>query len=251
MKTELNGEERFRAAKLRVIGCDEKTEGVGGLNEKTLHRILKFYFEPRIEFHERKLLGRVADVLNESGVIEIQTRAMEKMNPKLSVFLHSAKVTLVIPLAKTKSVTWVDTENGSLSKARKSPRGEGIFDALFEMSKIKEHLFSENLTVKLLFLDVSEYRYLNGYGASKKRGARRLDRIPNAIISELDVNCAHDVFLALKDALPTDFTAKTFAALTKKGSRKNYYILKLLLDIGVVKLIGKEGRAHVYALSET
>jgi len=229
---------------MRVLSESGSEGGIGRLNEKTLHKILKLYIEPDESFHEIKFLGKVADIKTSSRVFEIQTGALEKMNPKLEVFLKESPVTLVLPLAAKKSVSWV--ADGNVSPSRKSPKSEGVFDALLELSKISKHFCDKNLTVKLLFLDVSDYRYLNGWDRSKKRGSTRCDRIPNAIIKELDISSKEDV-LALMGTVPSgEFLAKDFAKITKKTSRKNYYILRFLQDIGALSKVREEKRAFIY-----
>ena len=61
-------------------------EGIGTLSERALHRILKLAFEPNEAFHEKKVLGSVADIQNEGGIVEIQTRAFEKCARSLKNF---------------------------------------------------------------------------------------------------------------------------------------------------------------------
>ena len=219
-------------------------EGIGTLNEKTLHKVLKLYIEPREEYHEVKFLGKVADIKNENGIFEVQTAAMEKMNPKLERFLTASPVTLVLPLLAKKTVSWIN--GGDISSPRRSPKTEGIFDAFYHLSKISSHFGHENLTVKLLFLDVSEYKYLNGRGKDLKRGATRCDRIPNSLISEIDIKTTDDVLSLIPQIPPVEFTAKDFAKITKKKSMKNYYVLRFLQDVGLVSKVGKEKRAFIY-----
>ena len=45
----------------------------------------------------------------------------------------------------------------------------------------------ENLTVKVVFLDMEEYRLLNGWSRDKKRGSHRYDRIPLDFIEEKEL----------------------------------------------------------------
>ena len=112
----------FRRAKLRVLAEEVKTDGVGGLSEKAIHKILKLTFEPNTDFHEVKFLGSVADIKNGEGIIEIQTKDLFRLESKLEKFLAVSPVTVVIPLIREKYIRWIDTETGEITEPRKSPR---------------------------------------------------------------------------------------------------------------------------------
>ena len=54
----------FMRAQNAVIGEGIERDGIGTLSERALHRILKLAVEPNEEFHEKKILGSVADISN-------------------------------------------------------------------------------------------------------------------------------------------------------------------------------------------
>ncbi len=237
----------FSEARRFVLSDGGGGHEIGRLSEKTLHRILKYYIEPNDAFHEIAFMGSVADIKNSKGIFEIQTRSTERLNPKLSKFLAESRVTLVLPLAAEKRLSWLDTESCTISEPRKSPKTETLFDALFELSKIKSHLLHENFKLKLLFLSVSEFRYLNGYDKTKKHGSTRCERIPNKLISELDFDNVRELCEAVAKELPDgEFTAAEFKKLTRRTARRNHYILHFLLDFGVISRAGSRGKAFLY-----
>ena len=63
----------FEEAKLKILGTQRQRLGIGTLAEKTVHAILKNYYEPREEKQEVPLAGYVADIFTGQEVIEIQT----------------------------------------------------------------------------------------------------------------------------------------------------------------------------------
>lgn len=238
--------ERFMNARLLVLSESGESGGIGRLAEKSLHKTLKYYIEPNAEYHEVKFLGSVADIMRDGAIYEIQTRGCEKLRAKLLKFLANAKVTVVLPLCENKSVAWIDKETGEILKSHKSPKKEGLFDAIFELSKIREFLSNSNFSVKLIFLDVSEYRYLDGWDKSGKRGSTRLERIPNKLLSEIDIKDKSDIALLLPFSKGEEFSAKELARKTKMRGRKNYYVLRFLLDTGIIEKSREEGRAFIY-----
>ena len=60
--------------------------------------MLKVYFEPRPACREQPLAGYVADILNEEGVTEVQTRNYGALRKKLAAFLPLMPVRVVCQL---------------------------------------------------------------------------------------------------------------------------------------------------------
>ena len=158
--------ERFNAAKEKIIGKKHNDKGIGTLSEKTVHGVLKHFFEPDEDCHEVALHGYFADIYNDSGVIEIQTRQLNKLREKLAVFLNYYPVTVVYPMPANKWLSWINPETGETGGRRKSPRHFTIYDSFFELYKIKSYLKNPNLTIKLVLMDVEEYKLLNGWDNS-------------------------------------------------------------------------------------
>lgn len=236
----------FLAARERVLGSEPRREGIGTLSEKTLHKILKLYIEPDASRHEVDLMGSVADVKNGQGVFEIQTRSYDKLAPKLERLLECERVTVVCPLATDKSVRWINGETGELSPPRKSPRRENIYDAFKMLFGIRRVIANENLTVRVLYLSVDDYRNLDGYGADKKRRSTRMERIPNEILGEITLEKREDYVSLLPPELGEEFVASELAGAIGRTSRYSFYVLKLLVSVGAISETGKRGRAVLY-----
>ena len=164
----------FDAAKEKIIGKSHNDKGIGTLSEKTLHAVLKMYYEPDEDNHEVAIDGYFADIYNEHGIIEIQTRQLNKLRDKLSVFLNEYQVRVVYPMPYEKYLSWIEPETGDITSRRKSPKRCSMYDAMFELYKIKAFLKNQNLKVTLLLIDMEEYKLLNGWSYDKKRGSDAL-----------------------------------------------------------------------------
>lgn len=241
---------RFAVARSRVLSESTLEGGVGTLSEKTLHKILKFYFEPNEEKHEVSYLGSIADIKNEEGIIEIQTGSFERLGPKLEKFLPEIHVTVVHPIALEKTVFWFDKDTGEISEQKRSPKRGRITDALPELYKIRQQITDENLTVRLVFVSVEEYKALDGYGKYKKIRATKMERIPKRIIEILDLKTKNEYKMLIPEGLPTPFFAKDFDKATALKGRRAYYALKFLVDTGLVMRGEKQGRAYTYRIIE-
>ncbi len=240
--------ERFLKVKDEVLSTARVENGIGTLSEKTLHRILKHYFEPLAGLHEQKLGRYVADILNEDGVTEIQTRSLSAMRAKLDAFLSVTTVTLVHPIVHKKWVTWVDPETGECTKKHRSPKTGTVYDAFWELGAIPAYLSHPNLRVCILLLDMEETRLLNGWSKNKKRGSTRADRIPTALVSECRFETKDDYLKILPDTLPPVFTRAELAVHAKQPKERMYSVLRVMMAVGAVKECGMRGREKQYAI---
>ena len=143
----------FAAACRATQETGRADQGVGTLGEKTLHRVLKRMIEPDVSRHEVKLGNYVADVLNERGVFEIQTRSLHKLKPKLTALLPYYPVTVVVPVIETKWLLVMDPETGELTGRRKSPKRGKAADLLGDLAYLKPLLPDPNLSFLLVRLE--------------------------------------------------------------------------------------------------
>jgi len=240
----------FQTALNKIVGKKHNDKGIGTLSEKTLHGVLKHYFEPNEDYHEVALDGYYADIFNETGVIEIQTRQLNKLRDKLSIFLNNYPVTIVYPCPFNKWLSWIDPETKKVSGRRKSPRHYTEYDAFYELYKIKMFLKNPNIRIKLVLLDVEEYKLLNGWDDTKKRGAVRYDRIPIGIRNIISIEQPEDYVQFVPIELETAFTANDYAKAVHSSEEAARMVLNILYYIGIVKRTGKKGRAFLYELDK-
>ena len=221
--------------------------GVGTLSEKMLHRILKYCYEPDPKKHEIAVLDSIADIKNEQGIVEIQTRSFDKLAPKLAKFLPYYRVNVVYPIVTEKIIRYVDKTDGSVTQPKKSPHRLRACDAAKELRQISSFIGDENLTVTLLFVKAEEYRLLDGWDKTKKKGATKLECLPIEILDEVILKTKEDYKILLPADLPTSFSAAEHARLIKRTLRSAYHSLRLLLELGLVTR-EKLGRAYLYSI---
>ena len=238
--------ENFKRARLAVLSESVVTEGVGGLGEKAVHKILKLTIEPDVTKHEVKYLGSIADIKNDDGIYEIQTRHPENLSKKLEKLLPECKVTLVIPLIKEKRIRWINTQTGEISEPRKSPKSEDAYTAINQLHPIAKFFTHPNFRLKLIFLSADEYKRLDGWDKTKKKGATRIERIPSELLSVIDFNSVSDYERYIPSEISGEFLAKDFARAIKRPSRFTYFVIRFFVNLGLVAPIGKEGRAIKY-----
>lgn len=242
----ITNQQLFLDACGKVIDVDRTRNGIGTLQEKTIHAVLKHYFEPREEFHEIRLNGYVADIHTPHGVIEIQTGSFQSLRKKLEVFLANGPVTIVYPIPHIKWVRWLNEDSGEMTEKRKSPKKGTPYMSFFELYKIKEFLTHPNLKICIILINMVEYRLLNGWSLDKKRGSSRYDRIPTQLSEEIWINSASDYEKLIPDSLISEFDSKDYKKATGLTLSAAQTALNVLNYVGAVKRCGKSGRAYLY-----
>ncbi len=238
--------QRFTDACDYILKNGTSDSGIGTLSEKTLHAVLKRYYEPCDEDREVKIGRFVADIVGENGIIEIQTQSFERLKAKLEAFLSCTDVTVVYPIAKVKYICRIDPVTGEASKPRKSPVTGTVYHAFKELYHIRELLISPRLHIKLVLLEITEYRTHNNKSRRGRRGDARCERIPTKLFEEVSIDCRDDWNKLIPEGLNDEFTAKEFAALCKLDSFATSGALKVLSAVGLVEKGEKQGRAYIY-----
>jgi len=240
---------QFEDAVGAAFSAGARPKNIGTLGERTLHLVLKNYLEPNPAFHEVNLGNYYADILNDRGVFEIQTRQFNKLRAKLDFFLKEHPVTIVYPIAYRKWLLWVDELTGEVTKRRLSPRRGGFCDVFPELYRIKSYLSHDSLRILIIRLDLEEYRLLNGWSEDRKRGSWRKDRIPVSVHDELLLSSARDYAKLIPDTLGESFTSREFSNAAKISLPSARTALNILNAMGTVKRVGKQSNSFLYKRS--
>ncbi len=243
--------EAFEQAKLKVLLDRHEPQGFGTLQEKTVHAVMKLYYEPDIDYHEVPVEGYIADIYKNGHIIEIQNGNFNRLREKLKTFLPLYKVTVVFPIPHNRWLIYIDEESGELSKKRKSPVTGSVYSAFPELYKIKEFLGHPNLSFSFPLVDMDEYRLLprsagsKTKGRGKKRGSR-YDRMPLELYDEINFERPEDFVQVIPIELNGQFTVKEFAAAAHIHRDYAQITLHILNHMELVKRAGKRSREYLY-----
>lgn len=241
--------QRYEYAKEKVIGKNRKRDSIGTLSEKTVHAVLKYYYDADKSHHEISLEGSVADVFDGSRVVEIQTKGFYKLKNKLERFLPLYPVTIVYPISCIKWVCWIDESTKKIVSKRKSPKKGNPYLVFKELYGIRQFLINNNLHIRIVMMDMEEYRLLNGWSTDKKRGSQRFDRYPLEIKDEVVLDDVRDYIQLLPLELPEIFTSANLAKTAKIPLALSQMTLLVMTEMGVVKRIGKDKKSFLYKIS--
>jgi hypothetical protein len=219
---------------------------IGLLNEKPLHACLKdWYAQPGDRF-EVPVDGYVIDIVRDDLLVEIQTGSIASIKSKLSALVRSHSIRLVYPIALERWI--VKPERGANGKGtrRRSPHKGRVEDLFLEMVGLPHLLPNRNFSFEVL-LTKEEVRRLGGDCRRRRRGwvteERRLLEVVDRILFESPA----DWRALLPEGLEL-FTARDLAEALDISTDLAQKMAYLLRGGRVINLIGRQGRANLYAL---
>ena len=227
-------------------------EGIGTLGEKRMHAIIKRYLSEDHIYHEVGVLdtGYVSDVRIGNDVYEVQTGAFYPMKKKIAHYIENTDctVTVVHPISVTRWVTWVDAKTGEATPRKKSPKRERAIHLLPELYCLLPYLGNERLRFRLLMVEEEDFRTLSGRKDNRKRGARLYERMPLALLGEIEFSSPDDFSVFLPNDLPSPFTVKDFSQKTGLRGRDAYSAVHVLEKLGLITKTEPIGRAMAFEI---
>lgn len=235
----------------------EDAPHIGTLREKRLHAAVKRYLCPDEACHERpvgdllredgaKPRRMVADILAEGHILEVQTGGFFPLREKIGWYLtHTpCRVTVVHPIPAVKYLSWIDPEDGSILSRHKSPKRGKVKDVARELYWISDYIGNPRFAVRLLLLELEEYRMADGWSKDRKRGSNRYERFPTALLGDVTLRSPADYAawflppaLSAPDAEEScpPFTAAAYAKATGIRGKATYSTIHLLEKLKLIE----------------
>lgn len=224
----------------------------GELRERTLHKQLKALYRPEDGMAEWSVAGSIADLWSPTaGVIEIQTRTLAKLRPKLASYLEAGlSVTVVHPLAVQRTlVTW-NAERTEVLTKRKSPKSDRIEAAFREIGSLADFLLHPRFRLNLALVRETEHRCADGKGSWRRQGKSKVDRVLDELTGER-VFATRDDYAAL---IPKQWvqpgTAASLAEDLHLTAGEAQALVSCFKKLGVLEVCGRQGRAQLLRQSQ-
>ena len=224
------------------------TNGIGTLQEKSLHAAVKVWYATEGDRLEHVVDGYVVDIVrDDSTMIEIQTGGFTPLKRKLQELTADYTVRLVHPIAALKWIVRVAGDGVKEIGRRRSPkhgRAEHIFEQLVS---IPELINKDSFSVELLLIEEEEVRCYDGKGSWRHPEWRRHDRRLVEVSQQRVFERAGDFLAFVPEDLPRPFTNRELAdaggyRLPLAG--KMTYCLRRM---GALQVTGKRGNAQLFA----
>lgn len=235
---------------------EKERDGIGLYAEKRLHSVLKRWMYDDFTAHEQKVPTRdgktsrfVADILTPSGeIIEIQTGELYPLARKISFYMEQTDhtVTLVHPLVAKKQISWMDPKTGKVISCSRSPKKETLLSGLAKLKPFAPYLGDVRFSVLFVFVELDEYRLLDGIGKSRKLRSHRYELIPMDMTDCVRLGEKQDYLQLFPTELPAQFVAKDFAKLIRLRGYALYDAIAVFESLGALSRVGKRGRATLF-----
>ncbi len=238
-------QERFAALCREYMEWGSDFQGIGTLREKSLHAVLKKYYQPVESGREVRVGKYIADGVTRDGcILEVQTGKIAPIRKKLECFLERYQVILVHPVGHTRWLQTVDPESGVLSPKRKSPSKGSVWDGFRELASVPDLLCRPNLKLCMPLVNLEEMRIKHS------RRKSRLERFPVGLVKEYWFGCPEDYIRLLPEALPARFTSLQLAQAEGISRETAQFVLYTLFHGGFLERDGKDGRSYLYRIPE-
>ena len=243
--------ERFSEICRETVNAIHQRESIGTYKEKTLHLTLKKFFCDDESCHEIKNGRFISDASTDEQIFEIQTGGLYPLKKKIVSYLEDTdkKINIICPLVSRKRLIWVDPENGEMSEPKRVTVPKPKNKLLRELMWIGELIDFSRVALNAVYVEVDEYRLLDGKGADKKIKATKVDKIPKEIIDIVTLDSKEAVAeFFLPKTLEGEFRAKDFeraTGLKKKGVSAG---LRALEQLGVIEREKQSERKVVYRI---
>ncbi|MBE6584947.1 MAG: hypothetical protein E7645_00290 [Ruminococcaceae bacterium] len=234
---------------------------IGTLQEKRLHAVIKHYLCEDESTHEIPLQNlatshtapstkMVADVLTEDHIYEVQTGSFYPLKKKIQWYLDHTnyEITVVHPMAGIKYLSWVNPADGNIASRNPVKKRGKVKDIARELYWLSDFIGNPRFSLRLLLLEIEEYRILDGYGSDKKKRASKYERFPISLLGDVRLYEPEDyAFYFLPDSLGyVPFTAAEYGKASGIRGKAAYGTLHLLVKLGFLEEGEKRGRSITF-----
>ncbi len=234
-------------------------------NESSLHKTLKnFYSAQEGSREEVPEDGHIYDILCPDGsVIEIQTKNLSKLFPKIKDALSKGrKCRIIYPLVIQKEIILIKKDGTQIS-ARKSPKKSSIYDLFSELTGLYPILLDKNFTLEVLLITAQEIRTKTDCPVQSKNKKRRFktdwiktDKKLKEIHETKIFSTKEDYLNLLPEKLNDEFSVKSLEkclkeikGLPKTAASNASLMVWVLVRMNLIKQTGTKGKARIYKIN--
>ncbi|MCI0776997.1 MAG: hypothetical protein J4N95_02355 [Chloroflexi bacterium] len=191
--------------------------------------------------------GYVVDILRGELIIEIQTANFAKINKKMRKLVKRHQVRLVFPVAKDKWIVKLPEKKGGEAGRRKSPKHGSFEDVFTELVSFPDLITHKNFELEVALIQEEEIRRFDKRRRWWRGNWVTVERRLLEIINQLTIRNGSDLIGLLPPDLPDEFRTSDLAAAFGRPRAIAQQAAYCLRKCGLIKQVGKEGNAIVYA----
>lgn len=227
-------------------GAGAPQNGIGTLQETSLHADLKRWYTQPGDQVEVRVDGYVVDIVRGELLIEIQTRNFSALKRKLNRLIENHPVRLVYPIPIEKWIVRLAGPENDQESRRRSPKRGQLMHVFEELVRIPGLIASPNFSLEVLFIREEELRQKDGRGSWRRKGWSIFDRRLVEVVDRAVFQTPADFQDLLPPGLPAPFTTRDLAraaGLPLYLARKMAYCLR---EMDMIHISGKRGHSLLY-----
>ena len=223
-------------------------EGINLYSEHSLHSSLKGLLARPGDRLEARVAGKVVDLVRSDGeLVEIQTRGLSKIEPKvLALAAAGHKVRVVHPLVAEKTIRRLDPKTQELVSTRKSPKRLDYYDLFEELARATGLIAAKGVTIEALLVRSAEIKLRDGTGSWRRRGDRTLDRELVEVLGSKSYRTKSQWLGFIPKGLVPPWSSASLGEALGIESERARKILYCLAKAGLLAEAGKDGRRKLY-----
>ena len=219
----------------------------GTLNEGHLHASLKEHYAEPGDLMEEVVDGYVVDILRDGLIIEIQTANFAQINKKMRKLVKRHRVRLVLPVAQDKWIVKLPEKKGGKAGRRKSPKHGSFEDVFTELVSFPDLIIHKNFELEIALTREEEIRRFDKSRRWWRGHWVTVERRLLEVTGQLRIRSGSDLIGLLPPDLPDEFRTSDLAASFGRPRVIAQQAAYCLRKCGLIKQVGKEGNAIVYA----
>jgi hypothetical protein len=224
-------------------------DGIGTLNEFSLHADLIAALAKPGDQLEAEIEGYYADILRGDQIIEVQTRNLGSLRKKIAAFSPHYQVTIVHPVAQTK---WIVRKNveGAVVSRRKSPKHGRVEEIFTELVRAWGLLDPPTVSLQVPIIDAEEVWLDDGQGSWRRKHWSISERHLLEVHFSETFTTGKDFLKLLPQSLPEPFTNKQLSAELGIRAGLAGKITYTLRKMHILEFVGKTGNQHLFTIKK-
>lgn len=228
---------------------NQTRNGIGTLNEHSLHSDLIRYLSRPTDQLEMQVDGFVIDIIRGNQAIEVQTKNLSKLIKKIKKINQNYDVLIYYPIFSKKWIVRKDQELNVISR-RKSPKHGRVEDIFFELARSSNLLTLPRVFISILLIQGEEVWSDDGLGSWRRKHWSIIERHLINVDSIHTFTQPADWIKLLPRSLPNPFSNKILAKQTGITTGLAGKITYTFRKIGLLEIVHTEGREYYFRVSE-
>lgn len=232
------------------LASSKPNTNIGTLNESSLHKDLKHWYQEPGDQVEVPVDGYIIDIKRGELLIEIQSGNLSKVRGKIAKLIQEYPLRLLLPIPKEKWIVRLGEDGTKHISRRKSPKRGSYLDLFSELVSIPSLILEENFSMEVILTQEEEVRQHEQGRAWRRKGWVTRERRLLEVIDQRCFSTKEDLANFISPQIPDPFTTADLVENLSVKPRLAQQMAYCLRKLGAIKAMGKRGNFKLYTREE-